>query len=205
MAVLGDAAAVAGLFADEVFFDQIVHCLLNSDLIKIHHRLAVAPLVAGVGERIERERVLLRRGDLLFEETADDPGFVEREFDGHGETLLGRGIAPAPNLGRNGRALICFGTAWDSTSRRPTTGASAARWRPDQSPVRSSSAISASSASWAQLRARLEGLMAKPPSLSISQAWQLSARKMRRPSLMTRRFSFGSSTGKTTSMRRKKL
>ena len=45
---------------------------LHGGFIQLHERFPVALLIARVDERIERKRVLVGRGDLLFDEYADD-------------------------------------------------------------------------------------------------------------------------------------
>ena len=85
MAIFGDAAAVACLFADPVFPDQLIHCVLDGYLVEIEDRIAIALLVAGIGQCVQRQRVLLRCRDLLFNQASDDARFVGREYDGHDE------------------------------------------------------------------------------------------------------------------------
>ena len=72
MLKFGHAAAEAGLFHDEVAPRERIDDVLHARLIERHHRIAVAFLIAGVGERIQRQRILVGRRDLLFDEAADD-------------------------------------------------------------------------------------------------------------------------------------
>ena len=84
MLVLRDAAAVSGgLVAHQVFFHQRIHGLLHHGFGQFEHRLAVRLLIAGVGEGVQRQRVLIRRRDFLFDQAADYARFVSREFDVH--------------------------------------------------------------------------------------------------------------------------
>ncbi len=51
--------------------DQLVDHGADVQLGELQHGLAVALLVAGVDQRIERERVLIRRADLFLYQAAD--------------------------------------------------------------------------------------------------------------------------------------
>jgi hypothetical protein len=62
----GHAAAEAGLFHHEMAPRQSIDDVLYARLIERHHRIAIALLIAGVGEGIQGKRVLVRRRDLLF-------------------------------------------------------------------------------------------------------------------------------------------
>ena len=53
MLEFGHAAAEAGFFHDEVAPRQSVDDVLHARLIERHHRIAIAFLIAGVGERIQ--------------------------------------------------------------------------------------------------------------------------------------------------------
>ena len=48
-------AAIARLIADEILPDQAVERLLHRRFIQIQHRVAIALLVAGIGQRVERQ------------------------------------------------------------------------------------------------------------------------------------------------------
>ena len=78
--VFGHAVAIAALFADEALLGQLIDELLHRCLVQVEHRVAVALLVAGVGERVQRQGILFRGGDFLFDQAADDAGFVEGEL-----------------------------------------------------------------------------------------------------------------------------
>jgi len=62
----------ADLSLTKWLFHQYVHCLLHGGLGEFEHRLAVRFLIACVGERVERQRILIRGGDFLFDQAADD-------------------------------------------------------------------------------------------------------------------------------------
>ena len=84
MLVLRDAAAVPGRsVAHHVLLHQRIDGLLHHGFGQFEHRLAVGLLIAGVGEGVERQRILIRRGDFLLDQAADHARFVRREFDVH--------------------------------------------------------------------------------------------------------------------------
>jgi hypothetical protein len=91
--VLRHPAAESRLFEHQLAAHQAVHQRLHLALVELEHRVAVALLVAGVGQRVERQRVLVRRGDLLLDEAADHACFVGSQFDGHA-ALRGLGFGP---------------------------------------------------------------------------------------------------------------
>src|SRR6185312_1026638 len=84
MLVLGDATPEAGSLHHEVLLRKHIQGALDSALIELEHRITVALLIARIDQRVQGERVLIRRGDLLLDETADDAGFVRSELDVHG-------------------------------------------------------------------------------------------------------------------------
>ena len=68
--VLGDAAVVDG--GDEGEVVEGVERLADLVFGEFEHRVAAGALVAGVDECVQRERVVLRGGDLFFDERAED-------------------------------------------------------------------------------------------------------------------------------------
>ena len=56
-------------------------------LVQIHHRLAVRALIACVDQRIQRERIVVGRGDFFFDKRAQNAGLGGGEQD-----WLGGGI-----------------------------------------------------------------------------------------------------------------
>ena len=57
-------------------FDQGIQQILNITFAQRHHRLTIGFLIAGGHHRIDRQRILLRRGYLFFQQTPDDARFV---------------------------------------------------------------------------------------------------------------------------------
>ena len=72
----------------------------DGGVIELHEGLAVGGLIASGDEGIERHRVVIREGDLFFDEAAEDADLLGRKggwdgggggFCGHGEGLLNGG------------------------------------------------------------------------------------------------------------------
>ena len=61
--------------AREAFFIQRAQGLAHGFLVKIHNGIAIGFLVARVDERVQRKRIIFRRGQLFFDERAEHPGF----------------------------------------------------------------------------------------------------------------------------------
>ena len=61
-----------------------VHELLHGAFVEIQYRVAIRLLIACVDQRIERQGVLVRRRNRLFDEAADHAGFQGTEFCFHG-------------------------------------------------------------------------------------------------------------------------
>jgi len=57
-------------------FHQGIQQSLDFAFAQRHHRLAVGFLIAGGHYGVHRQRILLGRGDLLFQQTANDARFV---------------------------------------------------------------------------------------------------------------------------------
>src|SRR6185437_14042853 len=47
--------------------------LTDGDLVQLHDGVTAGFLIAGVDERVERQRVVLGGGDFLFDEGSEDP------------------------------------------------------------------------------------------------------------------------------------
>ena len=75
--VLGDACVAIGCGEAEILKD--VEGLADVFLFEIEDGIAAGALVAGVDERVEGEGIVLGRGDLFFDERAEDA-----ELDGGG-------------------------------------------------------------------------------------------------------------------------
>ena len=73
----------AGLLHDQVPPRETVDHEFHGGLIQLHQRLAVALLIACIDEGIERQRILIGRRDLLFDQRANDTGFDRGQFDIH--------------------------------------------------------------------------------------------------------------------------
>jgi len=61
----------------------MIESSVNVVFVEMQNGIAVRPLVAGVGERVERERVILGRGDFFFDESTEDARFDGRQRDLH--------------------------------------------------------------------------------------------------------------------------
>ena len=70
---------------------QAVERALHLALGEVHHRLAVALLVAGVDQRVEGQRVLVGSGGLLLDEAGEQSGFERSQVGGHGSRHRRRG------------------------------------------------------------------------------------------------------------------
>ena len=86
------AVTLGSLLADVAHTRPVPLVGLASDaaLVERQHRVAVALLVAGGDQRVQRQRVLVRGGDLLLDEAADDAGFEIAEADVHGGSMQRR-------------------------------------------------------------------------------------------------------------------
>ena len=72
---LGDAAVRAAGRACHAFFLQRTERLADGFFIEAHHRIAIIFLIAGVNQGVERERIVVGRGDVFFDQRAEDAGF----------------------------------------------------------------------------------------------------------------------------------
>jgi hypothetical protein len=75
MLVLGDTAVSAtGRACEALFLERgqgLAHCIF----IQIHDRIAVVFLVAGVDQRVQRKRIIIRSSDIFFHQGAEHSGF----------------------------------------------------------------------------------------------------------------------------------
>jgi hypothetical protein len=76
--VLGYASVADGRDESEIF--KAVESLTDLLFRKVENGIAAGALVARVHQGVERERVVLRRRDLLFDEGAEDAELVSREL-----------------------------------------------------------------------------------------------------------------------------
>src|SRR5271166_1830786 len=82
MLEFGDPA-IAGRRARQELLVQRAQSRTHSIFVEMHEWVAVGFLIAGVNQRIERQRIIFRRGDLFFDQRAEHPGFVVRKFEVH--------------------------------------------------------------------------------------------------------------------------
>ncbi len=73
--VFGDAAVGAAGWAGQALFLQGGEGVADGRFVESHHRVAIIFLVAGVDQSVERERVVVGRGDVFFDQRAEDAGF----------------------------------------------------------------------------------------------------------------------------------
>ncbi len=73
--VLRDAPVGRARAAGQAVVFKAVQRLAHIIFIEIHHRLAVRALIARVDQRVQRERVVVRRGYFFFDKCAQDAGF----------------------------------------------------------------------------------------------------------------------------------
>ena len=70
MLVLGDAGVAVG--SGEALFLEGVEGLADLLFVEVKDGVAAGALVACVDECVQRERIVLGRGDLFFDESAED-------------------------------------------------------------------------------------------------------------------------------------
>src|SRR5258708_5735558 len=58
---------------------QIVQRTAHFVFFQLQHRIAIGLLIGGIHQRVQRERVILRSGDLFFNQRTEDPRFDGRE------------------------------------------------------------------------------------------------------------------------------
>jgi hypothetical protein len=80
-AVLEFGDAAVGVGADEAEAFKVEEGGADIGFGELGDGLAIVLLVAGVDGGVERERIVLRRGDLFFDERAEDAGFGGRELE----------------------------------------------------------------------------------------------------------------------------
>jgi hypothetical protein len=81
--IFGDAAVVAPAGAGEALIFETMEREARLFFVDLHDRLAVVLLIAGVDERVEGERVILRGGGFFFDQRTKDTGFDGSEAKGH--------------------------------------------------------------------------------------------------------------------------
>src|SRR5690242_9943763 len=81
MPVLGDAASCAGDAKQQTLVAKGGESVLDGPFVIMNRRIAVRLLIAGVDERVERERIVLGCSDLFLEQRAEDSylGGIEQQ------------------------------------------------------------------------------------------------------------------------------
>ena len=81
--VLGDTAVRGADGADQGLAVERMQGLADGGFVEIHDRIAVRFLVARIGQSVQRKRVVLGRGDLLFDQRTQDTAFDFVQEDVH--------------------------------------------------------------------------------------------------------------------------
>src|ERR1700733_685061 len=102
----GHAAAEAGFFHYEVAPCQSVYDVLYARLIERHERIAIAFLITGVGEGVQRKGILVRCRDLLFDEATDHPCLFTAQLNVHARMIRGS-TSRAKSISRARAAASC--------------------------------------------------------------------------------------------------
>src|ERR1700686_2721410 len=84
--ILGDAR-IAARGTGQSLAGERTKSVAYGVLAKGQHRFAIRFLVAGVQERIQRERVVFGRGNFLFNQRAENARFDIRELQSHAEMI----------------------------------------------------------------------------------------------------------------------
>jgi hypothetical protein len=74
-----------------VLVAQVAQHQPHGFFVKVRHRLAIVLLVAGIDQRIQGKRVVIRRGDVFFDERAQHTGFSGIQDNIHSNNLSGEG------------------------------------------------------------------------------------------------------------------
>jgi hypothetical protein len=67
----------------------VIESFADFALFHMHNGIAVGFLIASVGERIQGERVIFRRGDFFFDESTEDASFDGCQCELHGFLPVG--------------------------------------------------------------------------------------------------------------------
>src|SRR5579871_6183981 len=113
MLELGNAA-VGGGGPSQALLGQRVEGTADGFLVEVHCRLAVGFLVGGVLKRVQRQGVVVGRGDFFFDEATEDTGFDGREVESHSH-MIHEGLSAA------------FGAMWTTRSLPPECVSASAR------------------------------------------------------------------------------
>ncbi len=101
---LGDAAVGATGGAGEALLLQRAERVTDRVFVQSHHRVAIIFLVAGVDQGVERKRVVIRSGDVLFDQGAENPGFDFGED--HGGNFNSKTSQPRGHRVTQGREIL---------------------------------------------------------------------------------------------------
>lgn len=101
--------------AHELGVAQLPALVLEGLLVQVHHRLTTRRLVAGGPQRVERQRIAGRHGDLLLHQAAEDP-LLHGIEDGE--------VSHAPTLG----TVPCAGMRSDTPQRTRRQDQRLATW-----------------------------------------------------------------------------
>ena len=85
MLVFGDAAVGTTRRSGQILVVQVVERLTHRRFVERHDRVAIVFLVAGVDQRVQGERIVIRRGDIFFCQGAKNSGFDAVQEDAHQE------------------------------------------------------------------------------------------------------------------------
>lgn len=83
MFIFFNAAFHVVAFSGEAFLLKGAKCLKDRVIVEMHFRVAIGFLIAGIDERVERERIVFGRGNFLFDQRAENAGFDIRQGIGH--------------------------------------------------------------------------------------------------------------------------
>jgi DNA-binding response OmpR family regulator len=75
MLEFGDAAVGAASRPGKAFLLKRVECAADNALVQSDHWIAIVLLVAGIDEGVQRQRIVVRSGDVLFDERSQDASF----------------------------------------------------------------------------------------------------------------------------------
>ena len=81
MLVLSDAAVGAAGRSGESMLGERGERVADRLLVQLHHGFSIRLLIASIDERIQRERIVVGGGDVLFDESTEDAGFDVGEDD----------------------------------------------------------------------------------------------------------------------------
>ena len=81
MAKFQRAAVGAGIDKGEFLFAQTIQRAGDGVFVVFNNWIAAGRLIATIDERIQRQGIILGRGDLLFHQHAEDAHFLRGEYD----------------------------------------------------------------------------------------------------------------------------